>query len=57
MKNALPITLLILSCAAGVFYKCSTVSGSAADKWVQNTATPAAAGYTPAELAEIYPSH
>ena len=95
MQNIIPITVIILSCAAGVFYKCSTVSGSAADKWVQETATPAvqrtihrvqrlpfinllnwdngyqprptaqplqvvspaAAGYTPEELSEIYNTH
>jgi hypothetical protein len=95
MKNALPITLLIVSCGAGIFVKLITTPGTDADTWMQHTATPAvqrtihrvqrlpfinllnwdngyqprpvaqplqvvspaAAGYTAEDLAEIYPTH
>ncbi|MBR5887964.1 MAG: hypothetical protein IKZ07_07130 [Akkermansia sp.] len=95
MTNALPIAGIILACAAGIGFKCISTPGTAADQWMQHTATPAiqrtihrvqrlpfvnllnwengyqprpttrplqvvspaATGYTPEELSEIYPSH
>lgn len=98
MKNALPATLLITACTAGIFFKLISTPGTETGRWFDYEAgpaikratheairkipfsnlldwdgvndyhprptlqplevvSPAAAGYTPAELAEIYPSH
>jgi hypothetical protein len=95
MKNALPLTGLILTCCAGLFFKSISTPGTETGRWFETKAlpavetkvrdaqrlpfinllnwqngyqprptlqplevvTPAAAGYTAEELAEIYPTH